>query len=544
MSIILGICGGLGHMGQDASAAIIYNGELVYAMEEERFSRHKHARSVMPTKSIFDGLKSIKKTIKDVEFVAYYANYSNFENDIKSYFKITFGYAPKIIFFDHHLCHAASAFFPSQYKNSIIFTADYSGDGVSTTLSLGRDKEIKFLKKFEKPNSLGMFYAGFTQVLGFSFDNDEYKVMGLAPYGKNNYDLSKIISVSDNGDYLLKKDLINTNLKSRQSPLFNEKIFKLLKINKYFNNNKINQDKKDLAFSVQLKLEEIIIKLLKNTYQKTKIKNLCMAGGVSLNCAVVKKIADLKIFDNIFVQPASSDAGTALGAACLAYIKKYNKNIYKVKSHVYLGNKFNNDKIKKILTICNLKYKDISKNNTYDKLLEEISQNKIVSIFRGRHEFGPRALGNRSIIANPRKKNMKSILNNKIKFREGFRPFAPVVTDKLSSKYFHLNTNIKNYKHMNINVSAKSATSKKFPSCVHVDDTSRVQIIEKKDNDFIYNLLSELEKKYEIDCLINTSFNLNEMPIVNTPQDALSSFYSSGIDYLLIGNFLISKDQK
>ena len=490
-------------MGQDASAAIIKDGQLVFAMEEERLIRNKHARSLMPSRSILEGLKFIKKNIRDVEFVAYYANYFHIEEDIKSYFKHTFGYAPKILFFDHHLCHAASAFFPSRYKESIIFTADYSGDGVSTTLSIGKSNQIKFIKKFKKPNSLGIFYSLFTQLLGFNFDNDEYKVMGLAPYGKNNFDLKKIISVEDNGEYLLNKSILNLNLKSRQSPLYNSKIFQLLGLEKPFDSNNINKKQKDLAAS-----EEIILKLLKDIQRKTQIKKLCMAGGVSLNCEVVKKIADEKIFDEIFVQPASSDAGTSVGAAYLALIKKYNAKIEDIKSHVYLGNQFNNDEIQKILNKCNIKYKDINKNKNYDKFLESISKNNIAA-----------------------------------KFREGFRPFAPTVINELAEKNFNFGTKIDNYKHMNINVQAKKRFKKNFPSCTHINSTSRIQVLKKNENNFYYDLLYQLHKDYEIDCLINTSFNLNEQPIVNTPQNALGCFYSSGIDHLLLGDFLISKDK-
>lgn len=541
MSLILGICGGLSHMGQDASAAFIEDGELVFAMEEERFTRNKHARTLMPTNSIKAGLKFLKKKINDVEYIAFYANYFQIEQDLKSYFKFTFGYSPKILFFDHHLSHAASAFYPSKFRKSLIFTADYSGNGVSTTLSIGNEKKIKFIKKFKKPNSLGIFYSLFTQLLGFNFDNDEYKVMGLAPYGKNNYDLSKIISVESNGNYLLNQKILNLNLKSRQSPLYNNELLRILNITEKFNSKKIIRKQKDLAFSVQHKLEEIIVKLLVDAQKKTKIKKLCMAGGVSLNCAVVKKISDLKIFEEIFVQPASSDAGSAMGAACLALVKKFNRTLKKVKSHVYLGNKYNNSKIRYILEKCNIKYSDINKSKTYKFFLDQISNDKVVSVFRGRHEFGPRALGNRSIFANPKNKNMKSILNNKIKFREGFRPFAPVIMNTYAKTYFELKTKLNNYKHMNINVSAKKNAKIDFPSCVHVDGSSRLQVINKEDNLFLYNLLNQLHSKYDTNCLINTSFNLNEMPIVNTPQDALSCFYASGIDHLLIGDFLISK---
>lgn len=540
MSIILGISGGLSHTGQDAAATIIQNGKCVFAMEEERFLRTKHARSVMPTNSIREGLKYINKTMKDVEFVSYYANYRNIKKDLEAYLKYHFDHSPEILFFDHHLCHAASTFYPSNFNKSLIFTADYSGDGVSTTLSIGDGENIKVIKKFSKPNSLGIFYSMFTQVLGFNYDDDEYKVMGLAPYGDPIYDLNEIIQSDNLGNYNLKKKFINLKSRSRQSPLFNENLLKQLNLKKIFNSKTITKNQKDLAASVQFKLEEIVTNLLKDIFNKTQISNLCLAGGVSLNCAMIKKISDLKIFKNIFVQPASSDAGTSLGSAILAS-KKKNYKLKKFSSQAYLGNSFKNAEIKKILDICNLKYEHVDKNYNKEFLIEKLKNNSIFAIFRGRHEFGPRALGNRSIFANPKLKNMKSVLNNKIKFREGFRPFAPIILDKVADKYFYLTSNIKDYKHMTINAKAKGITKEKFPSCVHVDSTSRVQILNKQENNFVYDLLNSLKKGYDIDCLINTSFNVNKMPIVNTPQDALSCFYSSGIDLMLLGDYILKK---
>ena len=435
MSIILGISGGLSHTGQDAAATIIQDGKCVFAMEEERFIRTKHARGVMPTNSIREGLKYINKTIKDVEFVSYYANYKNIRKDLEAYFKYYFDHSPEILFFDHHLCHAASTFYPSNFKKSLIFTADYSGDGISTTLSVGDGENIKVIKKFSKPNSLGIFYSMFTQVLGFNYDDDEYKVMGLAPYGDPIYDLSKIIKSDNLGNYDLIKKFINLKSKSRQSPLFSQNLLKQLKLNKIFNSKNISRKQKDLAASVQFTLENIVTNLLKDLFNKTKISNLCLAGGVSLNCAMIKKISDLKIFKNIFVQPASSDAGTSLGSAILA-CKIKNQKIKKFSSQAYLGNSFNNVEIKKVLDICNLSYEHISKNHNKEFIIEKLKSNSIFAIFKGRHEFGPRALGNRSIFANPKLTNMKSVLNNKIKFREGFRPFAPIILDKLADKYF------------------------------------------------------------------------------------------------------------
>jgi carbamoyltransferase len=312
---------------------------------------------------------------------------------------------------------------------------------------------------------------------------------------------------------------------------------RLLNLKKRYNSNDYNKNKLNIAASAQNYLSQIVLNLVADSYKKTKIRNICFAGGVFLNCQTIMKVSKLEFIENIFVQPASSDAGAALGAAILASNK--NKK-YQCTENLYLGNNFTNSQILKVLKNANAKYTKINK-KSLSQLMIEISRNKIFAIFKGRHEFGPRALGNRSIMASPKNKNMKNILNMKIKFREAFRPFAPIIRDIDSKYFFDIDLPYKAYNSMNINVSAKAITKKKYPSVVHVDGTSRVQVIRKTDNKFLYELLTQLKEKNNIDCLINTSFNLDKMPIVNTPVDALSVFFAAGIDYLILGDFIVFK---
>lgn len=536
MSLILGLTGGLSHPGQDASAVLINNGKLIFAMEEERLTRVKHAPGVMPILAIKEALAFAKKKITDVDKIALYADYPEQKKNIKNFFNFNFGYCPDLVCFEHHLCHAASAYYPSGFDESIIITADFSGNGISTAIYEGRNGKIKNIKKFPKPNSLGIFYSLITQSLGFNFDNDEYKVMGLASYGKPNIKLDKLITFSNlnyklNNKYL---DLLNVN---RQLPLYNNNLLRLLNLKKRYNPNEYNKNKLNIAATAQDILNKIVLNLVADSYKETKIKKICFAGGVFLNCQTIMKVSKLEFIENIFVQPASSDAGAALGAAILASNK--NKK-YQCAGNLYLGNNFTNRKILKVLKNANAKYVKINK-KSLSQLMIEISKNKIFAIFKGRHEFGPRALGNRSIMASPKNKNMKNILNMKIKFREAFRPFAPIIREIDSKEFFHIDLPYKVYNSMNVNVTAKAITKKKYPSVVHVDGTSRVQIIRKTDNKFLYELLTQLKEKNNIDCLINTSFNLDKMPIVNTPVDALSVFFAVGIDYLILGDFIVLK---
>ena len=537
---VLGISGNVNNGSQDSAAVIMKNGKLLFAQEEERFTRLKHSASSLPLQSIKKGLEYCNLTIFDIDVVAYFAEYYNFRDRLKSFFLHHFNYCPKIVFKNHHLCHAASAFYSSGFKESCILTSDFSGDGISTGLYYSKNNKIKTHKLFKKPQSLGIFYSIITQILGFRRDSDEYKVMGMSSYGKPTLDLSWLIKQTSGGyslneSYLKKLNLTGTKLPSKQEPIYNKKILK--KIN--FNPSTIkvyNKYHYDFASSAQKTLNEISVNLCKILKKKFNSQNLCIAGGVGLNCVMNQAILKDKIFKNIFVQPASSDSGTALGAAYLVsndYGYKFNKL-----DNVYLGNSYSNYSIKYSLKNSSAKFKEVKYPEKVAAKL--ISENKIVGWFQGRHEYGPRALGSRSILANPMNKNMKDIINKKVKFREQFRPFAPSCLEEDAKNFFILDEQ-KSFPFMTFTVDVKREKKSLIPSVVHVDGTARLQTVSKKQNNIYYKLISEFKKRTKVPIVINTSFNVNGEPIVNTPEQAIAAYFSTGMDALLIGNFYLDK---
>tara|TARA_B100000674_G_C37904798_1_gene945565 strand:+ start:97 stop:1722 length:1626 start_codon:yes stop_codon:yes gene_type:complete len=537
---VLGISGNVNTGAQDSAAVIMKNGKLLFAQEEERFTRLKHSVSSLPLQSIKKGLQYCNLTIFDIDVVAYFAEYYNFRDRLKSFFLHHFNYCPRIVFKNHHLCHAASAFYSSGFKQSCILTSDFSGDGISTGLYYSKNNKIIVHKLFKKPQSLGIFYSIITQILGFRRDSDEYKVMGMSSYGKPTFDLSWLIKKTSSGyslneNYLNKLNLTGTKLPSKQEPLYNKKILK--KIN--FNPSTIevyNKNHYDFAASAQKILNEISVSLCKKLKKRFNLQNLCIAGGVGLNCVMNQAILNSKIFKNIFVQPASSDAGTALGAAYLVsndYGYKFNKL-----DNVYLGNSYSNYSIKNSLKNSSAKFKEVKYPEKVAAKL--ISENKIVGWFQGRHEYGPRALGSRSILANPMNKNMKDIINKKVKFREQFRPFAPSCLEEDAKNFFILNKQ-KSFPFMTFTVDVKREKKSQIPSVVHIDGTARLQTVSKKQNNIYYRLIKDFKKITKVPIVINTSFNVNGEPIVNTPEQAIAAYFSTGMDALLIGNFYLDK---
>lgn len=543
MSVILGISGGFIQRIGNPAACLVINGRLEFAQEEERLNRIKNSTGIMPTLAIKEALNYVKLGIKDVDYVAFNFNYPQLLKKIKSYFNFNFGYCPEIKLVDHHISHAYSAYFPSGFKNANIITADFSGNGISTTISTAVLNKIERLEEFRKPNSLGIFYSLITQALGYEIDYDEYKVMGLASYGKPKYNLDKILRIKNHkyklNSKIINKDELNKNKSlnlTRQEPFYSNLFLKKLKIKKRFSKIDKSQKKKNLAASAQKKLTLAFENLFKLAFKKTKINNFCLAGGVTLNCAMNKNLSNLNIVKNLFVQPAASDAGGSIGAAFFVANKLKEKII--IKNNFYLGNAFSNDEIIKILKNNNI-YKLVKKFN-YNFIAKELAKYKIVALFQGRHEFGPRALGNRSILASPKNKNMKEILNRKIKYREKFRPFGPVVLEQDSEKYFHLKKGV-DYSSMTINCEVKKKARLKIPACVHVDNTARVQVLNFDSNKKLGNILKEFGKISGDPVLINTSFNLDGQPNVNTPEQAISTFYSSGLDYLILEDFILAK---
>ena len=540
--IILGINGGFRQGYQDVSAVIVKDGELLAAVEEERLSRVKFSAGRLPYLSVLEVLKITGLTIEDFDLVAFHGSTweAEIEDRITAYFKNHFGFAPPIKRFHHHDCHAASTFYASGFDKALVVTLDNSGDGISLQISLGENGKLQVLKRFERPNSLGGFYSLITQYCGFVKDSDEYKLMGLSSYGdKDKYDFSWLIDYQ-NGQLQINQDYLIKIAPKAPSPHRDEMNFNDLFIKKMGRGRRIpkadfDQFYKDVAASAQKHLESLMKKMVQEYLQTTQTNKLCLAGGTALNCVMNQQLMNMAAVENIFIQPAAGDAGISLGAAWLASVEN---NFSPQKTlHTYWGNAYNDEQIEAVLKIAQIKYQKI--NNPAEKAAHLIAENKVIGWFQGRMEFGPRALGNRSILANPCHPDMQEIVNKKIKFRESFRPFCPSVAEEDAAQYFEGKSPVSPY--MTITYKVKETQQKNIPSVTHVDGTARIQTVNKNQNPLFYDLLQNLKKHTGHAVVMNTSFNLSHEPIVATPRDALASFYASGMDALIIGNFLVEK---
>lgn len=539
--LVLGISGGFHQGCQDSSAVLMRDGKLILACEEERLNRIKYAPGQMPEKAIQWILEEAKISIQDIDLVGVHGSTfgEEFKKRLKSYFNFRFQHAPPLLRFHHHLAHAASAYYASGFPSAMILTMDNSGDGVSTQAGVGSEGKIKVLEQYKRPQSLGLFYSMMTQFCGFQKDSDEYKLMGLSSYGQPNYDLNPILSI-EKGSYELNEDFIASMKPGRpqphkQEPLFSDKLISHLKLKPRRPTDPITQAYKDLAASVQYQLEKAVIELVTDLYKKTKIDHLCLAGGVALNCLANQKLADLDFIKNIYIQPASSDAGISLGAAYLGCLELEDKTL--PMDSPFLGPSYSNAEIFKELKSCEAPFKEID--NPEETGAKKLSQNKIIGWHQGAAEFGPRALGNRSILANPFDKSAKDKVNSKIKFRESFRPFG--VSLLAEDKSDLLDSPLKGLPYMTITSKVKKPFSYKMPSITHIDGTTRPQTCSEEQNQRYWNLLKSFGKKSGHGAVLNTSFNKNLEPIVNSPKEALAAFFSSGLDCLIMGNFLIEK---
>lgn len=536
---VLGINGGVRTGYQDVSAVLLRDGEVIYAIAEERLNRKKHSAGQLPFLAIKEALKFAGICMQDVSYVATHGSTwgEEYEKVVEEYLKYSFGYSPKVIRIHHHLAHAASAYYGSGFDRAMILTIDASGDSVSMQKAIGNQGTIEVVEQVPRSNSLGIFYSIMTQFCGFTRDTDEYKLMGLAPYGvAERIDLSEVLQVGDghfnlNNDFL-KEIKAGAPQGSRQQAAFSNKLVHLLGEPRTAI-NELTQYYKDVAAAAQEKLNEAILAVVSQFHRETGIRKICLAGGVALNCETNRHLMNLDFIDDIFVQPASGDDGISLGAAW--FVSKEMGVAPKPTTNYYLGSEYNNDQIKQQLDLLGLKYKAIE--DIGEKAAGLVADDKIVAWFQGRDEFGPRALGARSILANPRKLEMKQILNQKIKFREGFRPFCPTVLEEGASKYFIGKKNSSPY--MTINYEVKDAEL--MPSISHVNKTARIQTVSQSNNALFYDYLKQLKQKIGAGVSINTSFNRNQEPMIHSPIDAISAFYGSGIDALLIGNYLIEK---
>ncbi len=539
---ILGINGGIRPGYQDISAVLMKGGKVVAAMEEERLTRIKHSAGQLPILSIHEVLRIANISMDEVSVLAFHGSTWNesIEFVIKNHFISQFGKCPPIKRYHHHQCHAASAFYPSGFREALVITVDGSGDGISTQVSVGRNGKLELIKQYPRPQSLGMFYSIFTQICGFTRDTDEYKLMGLSAYGNPSiFNLDDILWVDENG-YRFNEDYMVRILPGQSSPtrheiLYSHKLVEKLNVSRRIN-KEITESYKNIAAAAQKKIEEAMVTLVKNHVMETGINTVCLAGGVALNCLANQKIEALDEVKELFVQPASTDAGISLGAAYLAS-REEGVVAFEKHSHVFWGNGFSDEAIESVLIKCQLVYEKMD--SLVISAADDLANGKVIGWFQGNMEFGPRALGNRSILANPSTKNIQHVVNEKIKFREGFRPFGASVLAEDFQTYFHSNSQEASYMTKVFNV--KKDFKDLLAGVTHVDGTCRVQTVNQNQNPLYYSLLLAIKKQCGHGVLLNTSFNLNHEPIVNTPREAIASFFASGMDSLYIGNYRLKK---
>ncbi len=530
---ILGLHCSFSANNHDPSACLMINGKIVNAIEEERLNRVKTSLGYFPYRSIETILRINNLTIKDIDIVAATGIKNKFmKKKIRSCLIHAFNYSPKIKIFEHAYAHASGAYYSSGFKNALVMSIDGMGDKISTLILDGKNGKLKEIYRSKgglHHESLGHFYACFTEFLGFTQTEGEFKVMGMSAYGKKEYNLDKFIYLTNNPFKinLNKRMTGNWPVTSTFHPVVNVDYLKKFFTPRPSSSKKFTQHHFDLALSVQKKYEEILQKIVKKF--KGSHKNLCISGGCGLNCLANSKIE--KDFKNIYVMPASSDRGLSLGSAYLAGVF-YKEKIKRTKS-MFLGKKYSNSEILKFLKLSKVKYK---KCDAIKEAADDLKKGKIVGWFRGNSEFGPRALGARSILARADIKGMKKKINANIKFREKFRPFAPVMLYDFAKKYGIQ----KEYPYMTIATFPEKNLSKFLEEAIHEDGSTRIQTVKSKKHP-LYLLLQKIQKNNLNPVLINTSFNLSGEPIVEAPKDAIRTFNSCGMDSLYIENFKIYK---
>lgn len=558
----------------DSAAALIIDGKIVAAAEEERFSRIKHD-SGFPQNSIDFCLSSGGIEAKNLDYVVFYEKpFLKFErivynflattpyasNSFVNAFKVWFknklwikdkiaNYLKvnnkKILFINHHESHAAVTFFTSPFDEAAILTCDGVGEWATTTWGIGKNNKINLHGEIKYPHSLGLFYSAFTQFLGFQVNEGEFKVMGLAPYGKPIYKnkIEKIIQQSTDGAFKL--DLSYFNFQFSDQVSYSQKFIDLMGVPPLDprKSDLVIKVYADIASSAQKVLEEKLLVIAKHLRQKTGQTNLVYSGGVSLNGVANWRIFKSAGFKNIFIHPAAGDSGGALGAALYIYQNVLNKKRISPIKEVYFGAEQSNSEVSEYLIMNNIRYQKFTNKELIDKVSKMIVKGKVVGWVKGRFEWGPRALGNRSILADPRSRAMKDRVNAKIKFREAFRPFAPVTIIEKATEYYDLNKEDlqQPLEYMIGVVKVRQKYRKSLGAITHVDGTARPQLIKREANPIYYDLVKSFGKITGIYTLLNTSFNLKGEPIVNTVEDAYKTFMKSGLDALVVENFLIIK---
>lgn len=550
----------------DAAAAIVQDGTLLAAAQEERFTRKKHDQG-FPKHAIAFCLDYASLKPGDIDYVVFYDKpFEKFDRILQTYLatwpkgflsflkampvwikekmwipqtiRSELDYEGEILFAEHHMSHAASAFLVSPFEEAAILTTDGVGEWDTTTYGIGRGNEISLLKSIRFPHSLGLLYSAFTYYLGFKVNSAEYKVMGLAPYGEPRfYDLimKDLVRLKEDGSFNLNMRYFTyeyglTMTGRRFGRLFGEPVREP--------ESEISQFHRDVAASLQKATDTIMVKMAQHVERETRMKYLCMAGGVALNCVSNSKILENTSFHDIFVQPASGDAGGALGAACYCYNTILGNHRTYSMNDAFLGPEFSDERIEAMLSSKKVNYRKCERSELLAETARFIADQKVVGWFQGRMEFGPRALGNRSIIADARNPENQSIVNLKIKFRESFRPFAPTVLEDRMSEYFEFDRPSP----FMLFVATVRDGKRGIPAVTHVDGSARLQTISRRQNPLYYDLIAEFDRQTGCPVIINTSFNVRGEPIVCTPEDAWRCFMRTKMDCLVMGSFILEKE--
>ena len=535
--IVLGLSGGLGSSVQDAAAAIIVDGEVVAAAEEERFNGIKFSNGHLPRSAIDFCLKRVGISLEEVDLVVSHGRtWKNGSSQLASFLELYFGCVPQIELVEHHSAHAASTYFSSGAAEAVVATMDFSGDGISTTIQRGLGKKLEVLQAFSRPNSLGIYYAALTQFLGFVRDSDEYKVMGMAAYGSPVYDFSSLLKAVPGG-YSLNTKMLRGLAGGGPAPSKHELMFDAfpLEVCRRLPGQELEQTHFDIAASGQKHLENVVHGLLKPYIEDMGARTLCLAGGVALNSLMNQYLRENLPIDWLYVPPVAGDAGVALGCAYIGAVEA-GDDVQPLRS-AYLGPEFSADDIRNTLMRSGARFAEVDDPARHGADL--VAAGLVVGWFQGAMEYGPRALGNRSILANPLNHRMQDKINEKVKFREEFRPVAPAILHSHGEKYFQ---NYRDSPYMTQTFAANDNMKDLMPVVVHADGTSRLQSVHVETNPMFASLLNHLGESIGVPASINTSLNAYNDPIACAPHQALRTFFATGMDALVIGPFSMQKD--
>jgi carbamoyltransferase len=593
---------GISAFYHDSAACLIKDGEIIAAAQEERFTRNKHDPS-FPRNAIEFCIQTAEISPRDLESIIFYEKpFLKFERLLETYL----AYAPKgfssfaaamplwikeklfqksmianelvnifggeinwkdrLLFSEHHLSHAASAFYPSPFETAAVLTLDAVGEWTTTSAAIGKGSELKIIKEIHFPHSLGLLYSAFTYYTGFKVNSGEYKVMGLAPYGKPRFaNLIKenLIMIADDGSFQLDMSYFNFAVGLTMT---NKKFHDLFGGQPRQAESELTQREMDLAASIQTVIEELVLGIAKNLAKETGMENLCLAGGVALNCVANGILLKEKIFKNIWIQPAAGDAGGALGAALSAWYLHYKNNRIISKDRdsmkgAYLGPSYTNEQIESELLACGAVFQKLDEEDLIASTSNALVDKKAVGWMQGRMEFGPRALGGRSIIADPRSPETQSQLNLKVKYRESFRPFAPSVLSEEVDKWFELDVEspymllvadvkkskriaMTNEENALFGIDKLNIPRSSVPAITHVDYSARIQTVNAETNPRYYKVIKQFKEKTGFPLVVNTSFNVRGEPIICTPSDAFKCFMGTELDVLAIGNFFLVKEDQ